>query len=270
MFDLSLLSEVKALLLLLKREQLATLGAIPWAAPVVAFGNPKASKVATVGLNPSNLEFLDREGSQLLETSKRFESLHSLRLKNWGQARSEDIERIWKSCEDYFFRNPYDQWFKRLDRLLVETGASYYNRIGTGACHLDLVPFATAHKWSALSSSKKSRLIELGVPSLVRTLCASDVRVLVLNGASVVREFRQLLVDNTLIPQDQPTWSLQKGRVRGISYKARISNIRGTKLNRDLLVLGFNHNIQSSFGVTTQVVTNIAKWIGDETQGTLT
>jgi hypothetical protein len=37
----------------------------------------------------------------------------------------------------------------------------------------------------------------------------------------------------------------------------------GIDLERELLVLGFNHNIQSSFGMTTEVTTAIRHWIAE-------
>jgi len=265
----ALLHEVGALLSLLNEGSPIALGAIPWASPVVSFGNPAVSRVATLGLNPSNLEFVDRVGEQLLEPYNRFESLGSLRAKSWNDVAQEGVKRIWEACEDYFFRNPYDQWFKRLDRVLIETGASYYTRIGDSACHLDLVPFATASKWSALSQDQRARLIELGAPSLARTLSASDIRVLVLNGATVVREFSRLVAADSLRPGVDASWTLQEGRVQGISYTGRISEVGGIPLRRELLVLGFNHNIQSSFGVTTQAVANISTWIGRQSEGVL-
>lgn len=265
----ALLLEVDALLCLLNAGRPVALGAIPWASPVVSFGNPAVSKIATLGLNPSNLEFVDRVGKQLQAPYNRFESLGSLHVKGWHEVAHQGVQRIWEACEEYFFRNPYDQWFKRLDRVLVETGASYYNRIGDSACHLDLVPFATANKWSALSPDQRTRLIELGAPSLARTLSASDIRVLVLNGATVVKEFSRLVATDSLKPRNDPSWTLQEGRVQGVSYAGRISEVGGIPLRRELLVLGFNHNIQSSFGVTTQAVANIATWIGRQSAGVL-
>lgn len=264
-----LLDEVVALLALLKEGSPIALGAIPWASPVVSFGDPASSKVATLGLNPSNLEFVGREGEQLLGSKSRFESLGSLGATSWNEVGQVGAVQILQSCQDYFFRNPYDHWFKRLDRVLVETGASYYTRLGESACHLDLVPFATADKWSALSREHRMGLIALGVPSLVRTLCASDTRVLVLNGSAVVREFSQLLPVDSLQSNVEPSWTLQAGRVQGIAYAGRISEVGGIPLRRELMVLGFNHNIQSSFGVTTEVVSNIASWIGRQTTGVL-
>ena len=41
----------------------------------------------------------------------------------------------------------------------------------------------------------------------------------------------------------------------------------GIVLGRKILVLGFNHNIQSSFGVTTKVIQEIRSWIAEESEG---
>lgn len=269
MSDQIFLHEVDNLLSLLRADRVVKLGAISWAAPVIAFGDPGLSQVATLGLNPSNLEFAGQDGQPLLESNKRFETLHSLRLDDWEQAKREDVLHIWDSCKEYFFRNPYDHWFGRLDKVLVGTGTSYYKRADHAACHLDLVPFATAQKWSALSREQREGLIELCIPSLIRTLIASSVKVLVLNGSTVVREFGRLLDKGALQEQVQTGWSLREGRVRGISYEGRISEIGSSSLGRELLVLGFNHNIQGTYGMTAGVVSDIAAWVARRTREAL-
>lgn len=256
------LREIETLIALMGEGLPAALGAIPWASPVVSFGNPARCKIATLGLNPSNLEFIDKTGRQLLEPENRFESLSSLGAKNWKEISAIGVWRIWQSCEDYFYRNPYNQWFRRLDRVLIETGASYYSRIGEQACHLDLVPFATIQKWSSLNHEQQSKLIEIGIPSLARTLSRSAISVLILNGSSVTREFSQIVAPNSFTSTIEPTWALQNGRVQGVAYVGRVHEVGGIPLQRELLILGFNHNIQSSFGVTSHVVSQIASWIG--------
>ncbi len=257
-----LLREVDRLIALLHKGRPVELGAIPWASPVLAFGDPANSRVATLGLNPSNLEFVDRHGRQLHAPYHRFESLATLNVGSWGEVASRGVRRVWYACEDYFYGNPYDQWFKRLEKLLVGTGASYYTSLGVKACHLDLVPFATADKWSSLASCERAQLIELGTPSLVKTILASDIRVLVLNGNSVVKEFSRLVPPDSLVPRPMKSWSLQGGRVQGVGYVGRVSRLGGFDLDRELLVLGYNHNIQSSFGVTSEAVAAMATWIG--------
>lgn len=269
MSNAKLLDEVDRLVDLLHKGRPVELGAIPWASPVLAFGDPVNSRVATLGLNPSNLEFVDRFGHELNAPHHRFESLSTLKVAGWGEVARSGIRRVWQACEDYFYRNPYDQWFKRLERLLVGTGASYYTSLGVKACHLDLVPFATAHKWSSLTNQERAQLIELGTPSLVKTILASDIRVLILNGSAVAREFCRLVPDEPLEARSMPSWSLQEGRVPGVGYIGRVSQLGGYALDRELLVLGYNHNIQSSFGVTKTAVSNIGAWIGACSAGAL-
>ena len=61
-----------------------------------------------------------------------------------------------------------------------------------------------------------------------------------------------------------PQWALprrEQSDVAGIAYKGIVQEVSGIRLRRELLVLGFNHNIQSSFGVTTQVRDAIRRWI---------
>jgi hypothetical protein len=61
-----------------------------------------------------------------------------------------------------------------------------------------------------------------------------------------------------------PQWALprrQQADVAGIAYKGIVREVSGISLGRELLVLGFNHNIQSSFGVTTEVRDAIRRWI---------
>lgn len=269
MSNTQLLDEVDRLVDLLHKGRPVELGAIPWASPVLAFGDPADSRVATLGLNPSNLEFVDRFGRALDAPHHRFESLATLNATTWGDVANRGIRRVWQACENYFYGNPYDQWFKRLERLLVGTGASYYTSFGLKACHLDLVPFATAEKWSALTSLEKAQLIELGTPSLVRTILASDVRVLILNGSAVVKEFSRLVPSESLEVRPMKSWALQDGRVQGVGYVGRVSELGGFELDRELLVLGYNHNIQSSFGVTSAAVSSMGAWIARCSAGAL-
>ncbi len=62
-------------------------------------------------------------------------------------------------------------------------------------------------------------------------------------------------------------WELPRnsGRpVTGLSYYGTIDSIGGYALDRHVTVLGFNHNLQSSFGVTSGVLSAIRSWVADE------
>ncbi|RDS82347.1 hypothetical protein DWU98_09480 [Dyella monticola] len=247
----------------LRTDGAKSAGIIPWSSPVPSFGDIQRSALATLGLNPSNREFVDAHGNELTGKHRRFHTLDSLGLRCWSKVRDNHIDMIAESCRNYFENNPYDTWFKRLDEIVAKSGPSYYSKSRTRACHLDLIPFATGEKWMALSLAQRSILLELAGNSLGNLLRGSKVRVLVLNGTSVVRGFEQLS-GVKLKEIYQPSWDLRRiasQNVRGFSYEGRVKTIGNTKLPIELLILGFNHNIQSSFGVTRMVRAEISSWI---------
>ena len=51
---------------------------IPWSCPIPSFGDPYRSRVGTLGINPSNREFVDRYGNELEGTARRLHTLHSV------------------------------------------------------------------------------------------------------------------------------------------------------------------------------------------------
>jgi hypothetical protein len=171
------------------------------------------------------------------------------------------MPKILQACQHYFANNPYDLWFRRLDVLISNTRASYY--FGNAA-HLDLVPYATLSKWSTLKSQQRGALLHASGRTLLWLLRESPIRVLILNGASVVSNFQSMFgvdLEKTLMP----SWALRPDRetcVRGYSYTGRIREAAGVSFKRGIMVLGFNHNIQSSFGMTSGVASSIQRWIG--------
>jgi hypothetical protein len=248
----------------LEDEPLRGARVIPWSSPVPAFGNIARAAVATVGLNPSNREFLCNRGAELCGPARRFHTLRSLKLARWSQANQKHVALIRESCDIYFQRNPYDTWFRSLDRLICGTGASYYSS-ERGACHLDLVPFATMEKWSALPAGHRSSLLHAARGILGSLVAESHIQLLILNGASVVKEVANALrVELGEIPM--PSWNLERANgspVKGFAYAGTIRSISGAALSRSIRVLGYNHNIQSSFGVTLGVRESIASWIAN-------
>ena len=237
---------------------------IPWSCPVPSFGNVSRSKVATLGLNPSNREFMDRSGSELNGASRRLHTLGSLGISRWGHARSRHLEQICDYCRRYFSRNPYDTWFRSLDRLLTGTGMSYYSH-DAPACHLDLIPFATECKWTELSQRHRAALLDLVGDTLGLLLRESSVRLLVLNGRSVVENL-QRIANEEFDREEIKEWTLPRyscDGVVGIAYSGTIRDIGGVNIGRTVRVLGFNHNIQSSYGVTNQVKAAIQEWISE-------
>lgn len=240
---------------------------IQWGCPVPSFGDLSNSRVATLGLNPSNREFMDELGNELEGISRRFHTLNSLGLTSWGDVDARHLRMIVDSCRTYFVGNPYDRWFKKLDQVVAGAKASYYNSL-YGACHLDLIPYATAHKWAELTPRQRSLLLAIAGDTLGLLLRDSQVEVLIINGRSVVKQFQDIS-GGCLECQDMPTWSLPRQstpNVIGVAYKGMIDTVAGIELGRSILVLGFNHNLQSSFGVSTEVIHGIRDWIAQVLQ----
>ena len=52
-----------------------------------------------------------------------------------------------------------------------------------------------------------------------------------------------------------------------MAYRGVVTALSGFPLGHKLLVLGYNHNLQSSFGVTNEVVDGIRRWIGMQAAG---
>ena len=224
----------------------------------------------TVGINPSNREFVDVRGTELSGAHRRLPTLDSLDLEQWSLADGRDIRAIARACLDYFENNPYRRWFDVLERMLNQGGYSYYCE--SRAAHLDLVAFATATKWGDLDPRTRSGLVARGRAVLASILLESPVEVLVLNGRAVVREFlrsAEMSLEETTIAD----WSLPRSGgdgVGGVRYTGTLTSVGGVDLERPIRVIGFNHNLQSSFGVTKAVSDSIAREVGETVAQALT
>lgn len=243
--------------------ELLETGVIDWGSPIPVFGDIENSSVASLGLNPSNREFVDEVGYELEGELRRFHTLGSLGLNSWLDADSAHLDRIINSYQVYFSKNPYDTWFKKLNEVIATTGASYYAE-SHQACHIDLIPFATKEKWNNLSNQARSKLVSVAGDTLGRLLKNYSIDVLILNGASVISQFESL-AGIAFERTEMPRWTLPRrsGRgVPGIAFRGILSKFGDSDLDSEVLVLGFNHNLQSSFGVTREVVQSIKEWVG--------
>jgi hypothetical protein len=161
---------------------------IPGATPVVGFGDPRNAKVASIGLNPNRLEFLDAEGSLLREDTQRLETLLSIGANSLENVDDTALARVFEGCNWYFERNPYRRWFDVLERVLNGIGVSYYR--GT-ACHLTLVQWATNPTWGLLPESSRARLLEEDAPFLAERIETERIELVLLNGRGVITAFTE-------------------------------------------------------------------------------
>ena len=247
----------------LDRLGLPQLGVIPWSSPVPFFGDLTTARVATVGINPSNREFVDDAGMELDGEERRLPTLRSLELTEWAEVQAFHLRQIIDACVDYFRINPYDRWFATLERVVARFSGTFYGD-DPSACHLDLVPYATTEKWGLLPTPERKQLLAANADALGLLLRESSVELLILNGRSVVSHFEGLS-GSDLVASPMPEWDLPRsaGRpVTGVAYSGETDIIGDIQLARVVRVVGYNHNLQSSYGVTGDVINAIADWIG--------
>lgn len=206
--------------------------------PVVAFGNERVARVATLGLNPSRVEFIDRDGKLLDGARRRLATLASLGVENLSSASHGTVSQVLEDCNGYFHRQPYRQWFDQFIPCLTACGASYYD---DSACHLDLVQWATDPTWARLQPAKiRKRLISEDAAFLAAQLQNENIRVLLVNGNAVWTELeRSMPLQHTC--NDPYT-------IVGLSRQP-VRVMRATLFDR-VKVVGWSTNLQSSFGVT--------------------
>ncbi|ARU28668.1 hypothetical protein [Cellvibrio sp. PSBB006] len=257
---------IKEMLAVISTDQMIKSEVIIEGAPIISFGHIGKSKIATMGLNPSDQEFYDSKGVELDGIARRFHTLKSLDIKNWKNASESDFEKILILCEEYFYRNPYDRWFKSLNYIISGTGFSFYDAFNS-ACHLDLVPFATKKKWGSLTELQKKHLLQVGSKFLADIINNGSIELIILNGRSVIKNM-EVMIGCSFSKKEYKAWALPRleGAVRGEAYTGKITKLGNNPLNRCVKVLGYNHNIQSSFGVTNAVKGSIKNWITREAE----
>lgn len=148
------------------------------ACPVLWFGNiDKASDfVMTVGINPSDKEFLDKRNGKLLSGDKR-----RFDYKDFKPQTLFDAYNI------YFDKNPYTMWFgkkddaqKGLEAALHYLNASYYDdyTYKYKAVHFDWFPFPTSKKFHDIKKSISFNLVEGTINELGKLIIDKAIDVL--------------------------------------------------------------------------------------------
>lgn len=225
------------------------------ACPVPFFGDAATARIATVGLNPSHGEFEDAPGR--MRAASRLPSRAALQVGDWAEASDSACSQIAQACTGYFQGNPYG-WFNPLNRMLEGIGRG--TLYGGGACHLDLVPWATRPIWGELSDRERRFLLREGRPVLHQLLASLRVEALLLNGTTVVDAFRS---DSGGHLRCEYVDDWRVGRGRGRRWWGSVSEIGGHQLRQPVAVLGWSANLQSSF-VRSTVRQSIFDWVAAE------
>jgi hypothetical protein len=192
--------------------------------PVLFFGDLFTARVATVGLNPSHQEYLDRRGNELCGELRRFETLNSLRAPDRVSLSAEQGERAIATMRTYFQPGkPVYSWFRSLDRVARGFGLRY--DLGEAA-HLDLVQEATKPTWSGLPAQELAQLRAADQPFLRWQLETFPLEVVICNGRSVFAAVQTLT--NAQI--------VQFGKLARVTWYVALSELPG----RVMGVVGWN------------------------------
>jgi hypothetical protein len=171
---------------------------VDFSTPVVAFGNPNKSRVATLGINPSSSEFQIGNGNKTPlggAIPKRLVDTEVLGINNPTRLTREQAIKVIEGCYQYFYGqspNPYE-WFLKLEEFILKpAGFTYYGQDAT-ACHLDLVQWATDPVWDSIASkSTKELLLKQDKEFLRYQLTSYNFEYVFLNGSTAVNQFKEL------------------------------------------------------------------------------
>jgi hypothetical protein len=191
-----------------------------------------AGQCRDVGINPSSREFVGDDGLLLTGDLRRLATTDSIGVAPGRELSVEQARAVVEDCNGYFARNPYRRWFNRLDRVLTSAlGVGYH--AGT-ACHLDLIQWATDPAWGQLHDRETKRLLlEEGRPHLQALLALANLRVVVLNGQSVIDHVTQLglcpLEEVARVKRDRDTCRLVLGQREEVTYVGWTTNLQSSR-----------------------------------------
>ena len=252
---------------------------VPGSTPIVAFGDARTAKVATLGFNPSHREFQDKGRLELTGSCRRLTTHKSLGVSDLAIATEATISKVLNDCNSYFQRKPYRWWFDQLDLILKGCGVSYYDG---SACHLDLVQWATKTQWTCLSDRVQNCLLNADVTFLSEQLDNENIELLLMNGGGVAgqfeKEFNTVLMERCLgemgpIP-DSGGPSYNRVRMRCLGEMGPIPEFSGGPirlysgcLHNRVRIIAWNVNLQSSFGVSNELKYVLAERVGQIAKG---
>ena len=156
---------------------------VPGSTPVVAFGDVQKARVATLGLNPSKIEFLDNSGNELAGDQRRLETLASLGVSDLEHA-SDDLVVRCSTAATRISMPPVPmvqhvgEGAPRDRHVILLTGS---------ACHLDLVQWATDPTWGKLSCCASAGVPRVRPSVPTPAACAGTHQAAVADGKAIVR-----------------------------------------------------------------------------------
>jgi hypothetical protein len=180
--------------------------------PIVFFGNVEKAEIATLSLNPSNIEF-EHNGKRRCVDRKQ------LRVSDSQQLTREQAERVYQSLLLFFKVNPYKTWFNPMNKLFQSKGFEYYN---DKIVHLDISPWATSNKWDSLSREERESIIDTTI--IENVIEKRGIKKLFINGKTAFNVFCATLnINANDIQKSSFNYNTQSGKSRSfIIYETKI------------------------------------------------
>jgi len=204
---------------------------------VLFFGDIRSASVASIGLNPSDQEYLDRNGLELDGGDRRFESLDSLGAKERPHLTDAQCATALDTMRQYYEPGkPVYRWFRPLEQFMIGFGGSYANG---DVIHLDLVQEATSPTWSSLKKEfpeEAEGLLTSDLPFLKYQLSSLNPEAVICNGKTVTLKL------GTLFRIDRR----DEGKVERLKWFAGIIHLP----ERPTPVVGWNYPLQKATGLT--------------------
>lgn len=224
-----------------------TQSSVPGSLPVLFFGDLFAARVATIGLNPSHQEYLDRRGNELCGGLRRFETLDSLGAADRASLSAEQCHRAIQTMRTYFQPGkPVYSWFRSLDRVARGFGVRF--DLGEVA-HLDLVQEATQPTWSGLSPQELAQLRASDESFLRWQLETFPLEVVICNGRTVFAGV-QRLTDARIV---------QSGKLARVTWYIALSAMPG----RVMGVVGWNIPLARPAGLNKEGHTELGRLLAE-------
>jgi hypothetical protein len=189
------------------------------ALPIPFFGQYRHAIAATVSLNPSDKEFLDKNGKWLIGEQKRFESYNSLGCQVCEDLTGEMIQKAYLCCTEYFERQAtaYWQWFRPIENVIKKATNGDVEYTNGKMAHFDLSPWATNPVWSGLNEGEQQILKKDGLMFLKWLLETSSVKILFLNGKTTCETIvKEIVGENVSWTRNTPSdkWGFYSKTIR--------------------------------------------------------
>jgi len=111
---------------------------VPGSLPVLFFGDLFAARCATISLNPSPQEYLDRAGLELQGADRRFETLTSLNARSRAELTDSQCDQAIQTMRDYYQPGrPVYRWFRSFLHLADGIGLdwAFPGFVDSAICH---------------------------------------------------------------------------------------------------------------------------------------